>query len=155
MPANKIQVKGEIIAFLKVMSGEKMKEGPIKNFLDNFKNTEVAEFKKLSEDDIEGTELKETLDDMNQKDIELKNLPRPWKQISLFPGESFEYVQYIKVSGKDAEWFVVNFNKVRAFRIKMDLSYYGILPKVGRPYHSHLIVAYENNSLLPYESESR
>ena len=155
VPANQIQVKGIIYAFIKYIPGEKIKDKAMQQYFNELENAEYIQFQDMLPDEIKDPELQKLMNQMKNKDIRIKKIPRSWKRLSLFPGESFEYVQSNKIEGKDAKWFIENFNKMKSFRLEVDVFYWGILQKIGRSYHSHAIFTIEKNELFPYESISR
>ncbi|MDP2940522.1 MAG: hypothetical protein Q8O13_10720 [Candidatus Omnitrophota bacterium] len=153
-PANDIRVKGVIYAFLKDFRKKTIEDENLKKYLKDMEDADFRDFKPLDGTKTEDRVITELMEELRSKDILMRKVPRTWKRISLFPSDSFEFIQSTLISGKDAKWFMENFNKLKMFRLELKVFYWGVLPKIGRPYYSNCTISFEKNKLLPFESES-
>lgn len=154
VPANNIRVDHVVDAWIKGFSEKDIKGETIKQSLVKLKDSNVIEFLEIPMEQIDDEEMNKFFEELKTKDITYFPLYRKWKSLSLFPGNSFEYISGVEVSGKDAGWFLENFDKMRNFKIEIKIIYRGILPEIGKPYYSVYKALFEKGQMIPYETKS-
>ncbi|MDD5617638.1 MAG: hypothetical protein PHG69_00950 [Candidatus Omnitrophica bacterium] len=153
-PANDVHVDHEIDWMLKFLPKNKIKGEKLKKIISEVEKSDVICFQKIPQELMDDEEYRQFSKEINSKDVIIKPTADRWTAMSVFPGESFEYKLGMIISGKDAKWYIDNFNKIKWLNFELTAYYKGVLLNIGKPYYSKYKALFDSNKLVPYEIES-